>query len=234
MMAPFFEAASAAIETAGAIETEDIEATKGLENRIELPDDSGNRVYHSELPDDSGEYRISSDSLPNTGQMQYTNKSDVSNQLQTFTSLDEMKQGFTKSYQDIKADKPPHSPDLAKWFADGGSIKIDNSGDAPAWTYIDKDNRAVTYHDGCPVFPDAAKHSTIQDIDIGQFTGDREKDKQLYLEKLEEDYGLTEIPDGYVLHHDSRNGNLQLVETDYHKTFTHTGGHSRYKETEVC
>ena len=43
-------------------------------------------------------------------------------------------------------------------------------------------------------------------------------------------YGLTEIPEGYVLHHDYKNGNLQLIKEDYHKKFTHAGGHSKFKE----
>ena len=40
----------------------------------------------------------------------------------------------------------------------------------------------------------------------------------------------TEVPDGYALHHDTKNGNLQLVKTDWHKTFTHAGGHSLFKD----
>ena len=40
----------------------------------------------------------------------------------------------------------------------------------------------------------------------------------------------TEVPDGYALHHDTKNGNLQLVKIDWHKTFTHAGGHSLFKE----
>jgi len=57
MMAPFLEALGAALETAaeGAAEAEAVEAVEELEDGIDLPDDSGDRVYHSELPDDSGE-----------------------------------------------------------------------------------------------------------------------------------------------------------------------------------
>lgn len=40
----------------------------------------------------------------------------------------------------------------------------------------------------------------------------------------------TEVPDGYALHHDTKNGNLQLVKTDWHKTFTYAGGHSLFKD----
>ena len=87
----------------------------------------------------------------------------------------------------------------------------------------------MTYIDGYPVFPPEAKHPVIGDINIGKFTGDRNEDKSLYLEKLEEQYGLTDIPEGYVLHHDSVNGNMQLVKADWHKEFTHAGGHSLFK-----
>ena len=84
--------------------------------------------------------------------------------------------------------------------------------------------------DGYPVFPPEAKHSVIEDISIESFTGDRNEDKRLYLEKLEERYGLTEIPEGYELHHDSKNGNMQLIKKEWHKEFTHAGGHSLFKE----
>ena len=49
-------------------------------------------------------------------------------------------------------------------------------------------------------------------------------------EKLEEEYGLTDIPDGYSLHHDTENGVMQLIKDDYHKKFTHAGGYSIFKE----
>jgi len=49
------------------------------------------------------------------------------------------------------------------------------------------------------------------------------------LEILEDEYGLSEIPDGYVVHHHTENGILQLVEEEIHTMFTHIGGHSLYK-----
>lgn len=49
------------------------------------------------------------------------------------------------------------------------------------------------------------------------------------LEILEEDYGITEIPEGYIVHHDIENGILQLVDENIHTEFTHIGGHSIYK-----
>ncbi len=148
----------------------------------------------------------------------------------TFSDLDTMKNELGKTYGEIKEDKPPNSPNIAKWFENGGSIKIEDIDGKPVWTYIDSAGREVKYIDGYPVFPPEAKHPVIGDIDIGQFTGDRYKDKELYLNKLEEMYGLTDIPDGYALHHDAKNGNMQLVKMDWHKEFTHAGGHSMFKE----
>ncbi len=100
------------------------------------------------------------------------------------------------------------------------------------WTYSDAEGRSVKYIDGKIVFPPEAKHPVIKDINIGKFTGDRNEDKRIYLEKLEEEYGLTDIPEGYALHHDTENGVMQLVKTDYHQEFTHAGGHSMYREVE--
>ncbi|MGN0496856.1 MAG: HNH endonuclease [Lachnospiraceae bacterium] len=70
---------------------------------------------------------------------------------------------------------------------------------------------------------------TIKSIDIGEFTGDRSKDIDKMMEILENDYGITEIPEGYVVHHDIGNGILQLVDENVHAQFTHIGGYSIYK-----
>lgn len=148
----------------------------------------------------------------------------------TYSDLDSMKKDLGKTYGEIKEDKPSNSPNIAKWFDNGGSIRIEEVDGKQVWTYIDNAGREVPYIDGYPKFPPEAKHPVIDDINIGKFTGDRNEDKKLYLQKLEEQYGLTEIPDGYALHHDSKNGNMQLVKTDWHKEFTHAGGHSLFKE----
>lgn len=160
------------------------------------------------------------------------NKSDASGkETQTeFNNLDNMKEVLGKTNKEINADKPPYAPDIANWFENGGTIKVEQIDGKSVWTYTDAENKSVQYIDGKVRFPPEAKHPIIDDLSIGTFTGDRDKDKKLYLKKLEEEYGLTEIPDGYVLHHDTENGVMQLVKEDYHKEFTHTGGHSMYKE----
>ena len=160
------------------------------------------------------------------------NSDDAANKSNEYSDLNSMKKELGKTYSEIKEDKPPNSPNIAKWFENGGTIRVEEIDGKQVWTYTDSEGRSVQYIDGKVKFPPEAKHPVIGDISIGEFTGDRTKDKQLYLEKLEEEYGLTEIPEGYALHHDTENGVLQLVRTDYHKEFTHAGGHSMYKEDE--
>ena len=149
-----------------------------------------------------------------------------------FDDLDDMKALLGKSYKDIKADKPMNSPNISKWFENGGTIIIEINDGKTVWTYTDSEGRSVQYIDGKIIFPQEAKHPIIEDINIGHFTGDRNEDIRLYKEKLKEEYELTDIPKGYCVHHDSKNGILQLVKEDYHKEFTHVGGHSMYKEGE--
>ncbi len=155
-------------------------------------------------------------------------KSEMPNN--TFNDLDTLKKSLGKTYGEIKEVKPPNSPNIAKWFDNGGSLRIEEVYSKTEWTYIDGAGREVPYIDGFPKFPPEAKHSVIGDIDIGKFTGDRTSDKELYKAILQENYALTDIPEGYILHHDSNNGILQLVKTDWHKEFTHKGGHSMFKE----
>ena len=87
----------------------------------------------------------------------------------------------------------------------------------------------MPYVNGSVQFPAEAKHPFIKDINIGHFTGDRNADKNLYLKELQKQYGLSSIPEGYALHHDTTNGNMQLIKKDWHSEFTHAGGHSMYK-----
>ena len=127
-------------------------------------------------------------------------------------------------------DKPNYSPDPKNWFDKGGVIQIEQNESGQIWTYRDCEGRTVPYIDGYPQFPPEAKHPDIGAINIGRFTDNRSEDKILYLQKLKEEYGLTEKPDGYVIHHDSENGILQLVKEDWHQEFSHEGGFSKYKE----
>lgn len=152
----------------------------------------------------------------------------------TFSNLDDMKLRLGGSYKEIKESKPMNSPNITKWFEKGGKIRVTEQDGNRIWTYINSDGVAVKYVEGYPVFPSETKHPDIGDLSIGEFTGDRIEDKKLYLEVLEEEYGLTEIPEGYALHHDSENGTMQLVNETYHKEFTHAGGHSKFREDKSC
>lgn len=148
----------------------------------------------------------------------------------TYDNLNDLRHDIP--YKEIKALKPQNSPNISKWFEQGGSIRIEKQDGKEIFTYRDKEKNEVSYVNGEVRFPPEAKHPVIPDINIEKFTGDRNEDKRIYLEKLKEMYGLTEIPEGYVLHHDCENGNLQLIKEDYHKKFTHAGGHSKFKEMD--
>ena len=192
-----------------------------LDSTDDLPDE----IVDSDVADNSSdEVNVSEKTGNESKEIQQESKPDA------FSDLDTMLQECGKSYTEIKAEKPPHSPNAGKWFDRGVTIKVLERDGKVVWIYTDRRGREVAYVDGYIIFPPEAKHPVFGDINIGEFTGDRREDKRRYLEKLEEQYGLTEIPHGYVLHHDSENGNMQLVKEDWHKEFTHTGGHSLHKE----
>lgn len=68
----------------------------------------------------------------------------------TYNDFDSMKRELGKTYSEIKDDKPANSPDIAKWFDNGGSIKIEEIDSKQIWTYIDSAGREVTYPDNYP------------------------------------------------------------------------------------
>lgn len=147
-----------------------------------------------------------------------------------YSNWDEMKNAYDGTITKfINENKPKYSPDIKKWFDNGGTIEIGDVDGKKIWTYTSVTGESVPYIDGYIQFPDEYLNPTIKSIDIGEFTGDRGKDIDKMLEILEADYGITEIPDGYVVHHDIENGILQLVDENIHKMFTHIGGHSLYK-----
>ena len=130
----------------------------------------------------------------------------------------------------IKEHKPKRSPNIKKWFAKNGTIDIQIIDGKEIWTYTSSDGISVPYIDGYVDFPKKYLHPDIQNgISIGKFTGDRNKDIKLAMEVLKQEYGLSKIPNGYVVHHDVENGLMQIVEKSVHELFTHVGGHSFYK-----
>ena len=147
-----------------------------------------------------------------------------------FNNWDDMKDTYKGTVtQFVKENKPKYSPNIKKWFDNGGSIEVQDIDGKQIWTYTSAAGDSVPYIDGYIKFPDEYLNPTIKSVDIGEFTGDRGKDIDKMLEILEEDYGITEIPEGYIVHHDIENGILQLVDENIHTEFTHIGGHSIYK-----
>lgn len=65
-----------------------------------------------------------------------------------FNDLETMKEILGKTYKEIKEIKPPNSPNIAKWFENGGTIKIEIIDGKYIWTYTDAEGRSVQYIDG--------------------------------------------------------------------------------------
>ncbi|MBK9266726.1 MAG: HNH endonuclease [Polyangiaceae bacterium] len=110
----------------------------------------------------------------------------------------------------------PHQPDPDKWTKKGGTIKENADGTR---TFTRKDGVAVTYDKhGYPDFS-AYRHPTVKDVRI-QFTGSRPKDDRLANAAA----GLRDKPAGYTWHHHQDGKTMQLIKTDVHGDFYHTGG----------
>lgn len=150
---------------------------------------------------------------------------EVTENSKTFEKYEEMQKFLLENI----SNKPYYSPDIKNWIEKGGKITIKDIGKEKAWIYTNPEGISVPYIEGYPEFPSEVKHPFIKDLNIGEFTGDRNEDKRLYLNELKNEYGLDDIPDGYTLHHDKENGKMQLIKSEYHKEFTHAGGHSLYK-----
>ena len=204
---------------------------KMLDVRDAIAQEEANEARTEELSEDE---KVNKDTPLEKEVASNINVTECSESEIIFSSLDDMKDKLNENYKDLKANKPMNSPNIAKWFENGGEIAIYEQDKKPVWTYINPEGISVKYVDGYPIFPPETKHPVIEDLNIGEFTGDRYEDKKIYLEILEEEYGLTEIPEGYALHHDSEIGTMQLVKEEYHKEFTHAGGHSKFKEGTEC
>ena len=126
----------------------------------------------------------------------------------------------------LKENKPKGSPTPKKWFEKGGTIEIETLDDgSQIWKYISTEGDAVPYINQQVKFPKQYmfEDEDIAEFSIGKFTGNRDLDKQAALDFLRSE-GYDEVPDGYILHHDCKNGKIQLIREDIHQTFTHYGG----------
>lgn len=151
--------------------------------------------------------------------------------IHKFNSLDEMKVAYKGNFiAFLKENKPKYSPDVEKWFDKGGTLEISEIDGKQIWNYTSSVGKSVPYIDGYVKFPEEYLHPVIGRVDIGGFSGDRDKDLKKLKEVLKRDYEINEIPDDYIVHHDTENGILNLVEKAIHEEFTHIGGHSMYKE----
>ena len=174
---------------------------------------------------------ITEDSVPN----QPENSSSEGNYVGggnalRFNNWDDMKGAYKGTItQFVKENKPKYSPEIRKWFDNGGSIEIQDIDGKQIWTYTSPEGISIPYIDGYIKFPDEYLNPTIKSVDIGEFTGDRGRDIDKMLSILQADYGIDKIPDGYTVHHDIVNGILQLVDESIHTEFTHIGGYSIYK-----
>ncbi len=118
--------------------------------------------------------------------------------------------------------RKPHQPNRDKWQEKGGSV-IDHADGSV--TYVNKDGVAVTYNaDGYPDFS-SYRHPDVADVEI-EFTGNYEKDFDASNAKA----NLDETPDGYTWHHHEDGKTMQLVDSEVHDQFRHTGGMSEAKK----
>ena len=131
-----------------------------------------------------------------------------------------------KGIKNNKDNKPKYSPDLKNWFAERGTLEIQDINGKKIWTYTNSVGDSVPYIDGYVNFPKKYLYSDIGEINIGSFSGNRTIDNAKLLEVLKNDYGIIGIPKGYIPHHDVNKGIIQLVEKSIHSQFTHIGGHS--------
>jgi len=89
-------------------------------------------------------------------------------------------------------------------------------------TYYDKQGRGVTYNkDGYPDFSPYAE----AEVKIDGLKGTMPPDDNLANQAV----GLDETPDGYTWHHVEDGQTMQLVPSDIHNNFPHTGGASKLK-----
>lgn len=143
--------------------------------------------------------------------------------LQTLQTYDKMERASGGT--GLLDRKPPYSPALRRWFRQGGTLEIRVENGHDIWTYTAPGGERCSYVDGNIRFSREHMYSDVGEINIGSFTT-RAADRQKAIQILKADYAMKSVPSGYVLHHDSVNGVIQLVQKDIHSMFTHRGGFS--------
>ena len=115
-----------------------------------------------------------------------------------------------------KKPRKPHKPNKKKWEENGGKV-VDNPDGST--TYISKDGDTVSY--GKDGYPDFSPHAS-KEVTIDPMTGVGKGD----FNRANEAAGLSKTPDGYTWHHVQDGKTMQLVPSNVHQTFPHSGGAS--------
>ena len=112
--------------------------------------------------------------------------------------------------------RKPHQPVREKWEKNGGTVRDNADGTT---TYTRSDGAAVTYDKAG--FPDFTpyRHPTVKDVQI-EFSGKYDTDRA----RANAASNLTETPIGWRWHHHQDGKTMQLIRSDVHEDFFHTGG----------
>jgi RHS repeat-associated protein len=116
-------------------------------------------------------------------------------------------------------DKPDMAPNFDTWRKKGGTILLSEDGSI---TYTRADGVSVTYRNG---YPDFSPHEAAR-VEITQST-DRSADFRAANEQI--NYPGNKPPPGYTWHHNENGTTMQLVPSDIHDDFTHSGGVSNVR-----
>ena len=76
--------------------------------------------------------KTKSDGLTEKGKAESAN--DAANKSNEYRDLNSMKKELGKTYSEIKEDKPPNSPNIAKWCENGGTIRVEDIDGKQVWT----------------------------------------------------------------------------------------------------
>jgi hypothetical protein len=111
-------------------------------------------------------------------------------------------------------------PNAEKWIKDGGKVIYHSDG---SLTYI-KNGVSVKYNS--LGFPDFSRYlykgtNGLSQVRI-KLTGDRAKD----FAAANQAAGFKNTPKGYTWRHNEETGRMQLIESDVHNQFPHSGGFS--------
>lgn len=117
----------------------------------------------------------------------------------------------------LLATKPYYSRNPKKWLENGGQISIDEDGN---WTYTNAAGISVTYIGNNPDFKGAGY--VVQEVNIGEFKNYKSDFKKA--DKMTADTPRDKANDTW--HHFIEQGQLQELNKDIHKEFSHAGGMS--------